>query len=112
MNTCDTCKWWKHFDHSARFFPENYGQCRSPRVTTEEAGGDSVKQISRYEFRGQFYDKPQDIPCTPTEFNSEAHYEQFVQGDDDGAWVSAHDYYQADFLTGPKFGCVHWEAKA
>lgn len=111
MNNCDTCRWWKTDEHTEQFFPKQYGACRSPRITTEEAGGDSVRQIAQYEFRGQSYSNQKDIPCSLAEFNSEVHYKCYAEGDDDGAWVAAHDYYHADFLTGPKFGCIHHKPK-
>jgi len=33
------------------------------------------------------------------------------EGKPNALWAAAHDYYEADIVTGPKFGCIHHEPK-
>ena len=110
MNTCDSCKWWTDEGPSTAW-PMFYRACRCPRVTTEEHGGESVRTILKYEFRGKLYEKKEDIPCSLAEWNSEVHWNKIEEADADGALAAAGDYYPADFRTGPKFGCVHHQPK-
>ena len=86
MNTCDTCKHWE-MNAPTKVYEEVkwisiMGECQ---ILSDETGQDV--QIGYYS-------------------NSEA-----PVVDETAAFASASDTHGLGFYCGPKFGCIHWEAK-
>lgn len=86
MKTCKTCKWWTGTPETGEFNPAGFRECKCPKVTSENNDPDDL--VKRNNAGDEWTAERNDI-----------------------CWASAHDYYQAEIVTGPNFGCIHHEEK-
>lgn len=113
MNTCDTCKHWSGQSEHTSYGKENpliclYGVCEHPKVS-----GDHPLQHQRPDGTHRFFPHSVAKMSVPEEWvvNNEIERENNHTIPLDQACPSASDDHGLCFTTGPKFGCLHWEAK-
>lgn len=100
---CETCKFWWLEQRPQQWPTVNYKTCRCPQngsedkyCETDDAGvqlAPSAPSESGKLFHG--WHDPVTTPNPP----------------EDGSYAFAGDYYPAEWITGPKFGCIHHEPK-
>lgn len=101
MNTCDSCKWWKVVAN--QFVPKGWGKCESNKM-------DLVDTKRLYFFNGIYYDDYDSIPNMDSSVELVG-WRTTSKNDDSFYPLSDSEYHNAEFITGPKFGCIHFEAK-
>jgi len=108
MNTCDTCRHWAKEDVQTGYVDMTviylYRECLNPKVN-----GTHPLQHNKPDGSHRFYALGVARGPVPPGNHIESEDQHTIPLDQ--ASPSAADEHDMCFLTGPKFGCIHFEPK-
>lgn len=97
MNTCDTCRWWDEYEKETKC-----GVCSGEHTKAWEV-------VHFYQVDGIVYDDWFKIPIESKKYAKVVKTISRATSPN-AAFVDEYHCERAVFVTGPKFGCIHWEA--